>query len=137
MKSQLLAAKETFRDRLKLLMKGEKPYTWARKIGIEKGLFQYYWQKGKVPTYANLMKIQNYTGCSLDWLLMGKAVDFNQLEKALPLKAAYKTPQGKHAKMDKSIEQVKEIYSLKNENDIKLLEDTLLLFKPKTKSEKG
>jgi len=39
--------KQTFRDRLRLLMKEDKPYTWARKVGIEKGLFQYYWQKGK------------------------------------------------------------------------------------------
>ena len=53
--------RQTFKDRLKLLMKDEKPYTWARKVGIEKGLFQYYWQKGKIPTYFNLLKIQDYT----------------------------------------------------------------------------
>ncbi len=67
--------KQTFKNRLMILMDGDKPYTWAKKVGIEKGLFQYYWQKGKVPTYVNLIKIQNHSGCSLDWLLTGKQVD--------------------------------------------------------------
>lgn len=73
--------RQTFKDRLALLMKGERPYTWARKVGIEKGLFQYYWQKGNIPTYENLVKIHEYTGCSLDWLLMGKVIDPGQLDK--------------------------------------------------------
>lgn len=68
-----MTAGVAFRNRLSILMKGEKPYSWARKVGIEKGLFQYYWQKGRIPTYDNLMKIQKHTGCSLDWLLAGKS----------------------------------------------------------------
>jgi hypothetical protein len=66
---------ETFTDRLKILMAiddEKRPYVWAKKVGIEMGLFQYYWQKGKVPTANNLIKIQNYAGCSIDWLLTGK-----------------------------------------------------------------
>lgn len=63
---------ETFKDRLMILMKGERPYTFARKCGIEKGLFQNYWQKGKIPTYENLLKLQRGTGCSIDWLLTGQ-----------------------------------------------------------------
>ena len=74
-KKQTKQAKQTFKDRLAILMKGEKPYTWAQKVGIEKGLFQYYWQKGNIPGYENLIKIQNYTGCSLDWLITGRIVD--------------------------------------------------------------
>lgn len=69
-----MVKKQTFKDRLAILMKGERPYTWARQVGIEKGLFQYYWQKGKIPTYENLLKIQKHTGCSIDWLLTGKQV---------------------------------------------------------------
>jgi len=65
-------AKQSFKERLATLMKGERPYRWARKVGIEKGLFQYYWQKGNVPTFENLLKIQKFTGCSLDWLLTGR-----------------------------------------------------------------
>lgn len=63
---------QTFKDRLKILMDGEPPYRWARKAGIYKGLFQYYWQKGNIPTADNLIKIQKYTGCSLDWLITGR-----------------------------------------------------------------
>lgn len=53
-------------------MNGEPPYRWAKKAGIYKGLFQYYWQSGKIPTTETLIKIQNYTGCSLDWLITGQ-----------------------------------------------------------------
>ncbi|MBI5637771.1 MAG: hypothetical protein HZA03_07370 [Nitrospinae bacterium] len=63
---------ETFKYRLQVLMKGDRPYTFARKCGIEKGLFQNYWQKGKIPTYENLLKLQRGTGCSIDWLLTGQ-----------------------------------------------------------------
>lgn len=63
---------ETFKDRLKALMGSQRPYTFARKCGIEKGLFQNYWQKGKIPTYENLLKLQRGTGCSIDWLLTGQ-----------------------------------------------------------------
>ncbi len=63
---------ETFKDRLKTLMGTQRPYTFARKCGIEKGLFQNYWQKGKIPTYENLLKLQRRTGCSIDWLLTGQ-----------------------------------------------------------------
>lgn len=62
----------TFKGRLKILMNGEPPYRWAKKVGIYKGLFQYYWQNEKIPTADNLIKIQNYTGCSLDWLITGR-----------------------------------------------------------------
>lgn len=63
---------ETFKDRLQKLMRNMRPYTFARKCGIEKGLFQNYWQKGKIPTYENLLKLQRSTGCSIDWLLTGQ-----------------------------------------------------------------
>jgi len=53
-------------------MNGEPPYRWAKKAGIYKGLFQYYWQKGKIPTADTLIKIQKHTGCSLDWLITGQ-----------------------------------------------------------------
>lgn len=69
----------TFKDRLKVLMRGEKPYAWTQKVGIEKGLFQYYWQKERIPSCRNLLKIQQYTGCSLDWLITGKSVDMDRV----------------------------------------------------------
>jgi len=62
----------SFRDRLENLMEGEKPYRWARRVGIKKGVFQYYWERGGKPSADNLLKIQQYTGCSLEWLVTGK-----------------------------------------------------------------
>jgi len=117
--------KQTFRDRLRLLMKEDKPYTWARKIGIEKGLFQYYWQKGKIPTYDNLIKIQNFTGCSLDWLLTGKAVAVDQLE-SLPMVKELSPVYGEmNLRRIKSLEDVKSVYASRNTKDIELLEGIL------------
>jgi hypothetical protein len=69
---------EAFADRLKILMEigdEKRPCVWPKKVGIEMGLFQYYWQKGK----ANLIKIQNYAGCSIDWLLTGKTAQVEVL----------------------------------------------------------
>ncbi len=62
---------QNFKDRLKILMKDMRPYSFAQQVGIQRGLFQYYWKKDGIPTYENLLKIQRYTGCSLDWLLTG------------------------------------------------------------------
>lgn len=77
-KSQRPAAKPvtSFKDRLQFLMGTNKPYAWCKKVGIEKGLFQYYWQMGKIPKYDNLLKIRNYTSCSLDWLMTGEGEPF-------------------------------------------------------------
>jgi transcriptional regulator with XRE-family HTH domain len=117
--------KQTFRDRLQLLMKGERPYTWARKVGIEKGLFQYYWQKGKIPTYENLLKIQNYTGCSLDWLLTGKAVAIDQIEN-LPMVREENPVYGEmNLRRADSLEKVKKVYASRKDDDIALLEGIL------------
>lgn len=61
----------SFKDRLQFLIGDTKPYAWCKQVGIEKGLFQYYWQREKIPKYENLIKIKNFTGCSLDWLMTG------------------------------------------------------------------
>lgn len=128
--------KKTFRDRLRLLMKDEKPYTWARKVGIEKGLFQYYWQKGKIPTYENLLKIQNYTGCSLDWLLTGKAVAIDQIEN-LPMVKETNPVYGKmNLRRAKTLEDVKKVYASRNEKDIDLLEGILEKLVPANKKKR-
>ena len=117
--------KQTFRDRLKLLMKEDRPYTWARKVGIEKGLFQYYWQKGKIPTYENLLKIQNFSGCSLDWLLTGKAIDVDKLENLPMLKEATPVYGEMNIKRNRALDDVKSIYASRSEKDIALLEGVL------------
>ncbi len=116
---------QTFRDRLKILMRGEKPYTWARRVGIEKGLFQYYWQREKIPTYENLLKIQRYSGCSLDWLLTGRDLSFGQIED-LPMKKVTGPEHGQNIiKLTTTIKQIKKVYKKNNTDDIELLESLL------------
>lgn len=113
---------KSFKDRLRVLMKGDRPYTWAKKVGIEKGLFQYYWQKGKIPTYINLLKIQEYTGCSLDWLLTGQSVAFEKITKLPMVKG--KNPQygARNLRLSKTIEQLRNVYDTKSNEDIKVIE---------------
>lgn len=113
---------QTFKDRLKILMNGERPYTWSKKVGIEKGLFQYYWQKGKIPTYDNLLKVQRYSGCSLDWLLTGKSVAFEKIMN-LPM-VGEKSPKygARNLKLATVIQKVKDIYSKKSDKDIQSFE---------------
>ncbi len=117
--------KQSFKERLRLLMKGEKPYTWARKVGIEKGLFQYYWQKEKIPTYENLLKIQRYTGCSLDWILTGKAVAIDQIENLPMVKEANPVYGAMNLRRADSLEKVKKVYASRATDDIELLEGLL------------
>jgi len=109
---------QTFKDRLKILMKGERPYTWSKQVGIEKGLFQYYWQKGKIPTYENLLKIHRHSGCSLDWLLTGKNVAFDKIE-GLPM-VSEKNPKygARNLRLSTVISKVKDIYSKKADKDL-------------------
>lgn len=125
--------KQTFRDRLRLLMKEDKPYTWARKVGIEKGLFQYYWQKGKIPTYDNLIKIQTFTGCSLDWLLTGKAVAIDQLENLPMVKESSPVYGEMNLRRINSLDDVKSVYASRNVKDIELLEGILEKLTPANK----
>lgn len=120
---------QTFKDRLIILMKGDRPYSWSKKIGIEKGLFQYYWQKEKIPTYSNLLKIQKYSGCSLDWLLTGRNVAFDRIED-LPM-VTEKNPKygARNLRLSDAIEKTRDIYQKKSDKDIEALEyfiDTVL-----------
>ncbi|GMT42486.1 MAG: hypothetical protein IEMM0002_0897 [bacterium] len=109
---------KSFKDRLKVLMRGERPYTWSKKVGIEKGLFQYYWQKGKIPTYENLLKIQRYSGCSLDWLLTGRSVAFERIDN-LPM-VSEKNPKygARNLRLAQTISKIKDLYQKKQDKDI-------------------
>lgn len=113
---------QTFKDRLKILMQGERPYTWSKRVGIEKGLFQYYWQKGKIPTYENLLKIQRYTGCSLDWMLTGRMVAFDKLEN-LPM-VSEKNPKygARNLRLASIFQKIRDIYTKKTDKDVVALE---------------
>ncbi|MBI5179354.1 MAG: hypothetical protein HZA04_08885 [Nitrospinae bacterium] len=113
---------QTFKDRLKILMKDSRPYSWSKKVGIEKGLFQYYWQKGKIPTYENLLKIQRYSGCSLDWLLTGRNIAFDRIED-LPM-VSEKNPKygARNIKLSEAMGKLRDIYAKKSDKDIEAVE---------------
>lgn len=66
-----------FHARLALLIGDEKPFAWAKSVGISKGAFTRVWNLGTIPGAEALLKIQKKTGCSIDWLLTGE-------EDALP-----------------------------------------------------
>lgn len=113
---------QTFKDRLKILMKNDRPYSWSKKVGIEKGLFQYYWQKEKIPTYENLLKIQRYSGCSLDWMLTGRNIAFEKIEN-LPM-VTEKNPQygARNLRLSDTMSKIRDIYAKKSDKDIEALE---------------
>lgn len=122
---------QTFKDRLKILMKGERPYTWANLIGIERGLFQYYWQKGKIPTYENLMKIRNFTGCSLDWLLTGEVPVGGELIGLMRVKVSAKEDV-KNRRLAGAIRTVKRIYQTGiSDADLDAIENVLRHYLPR------
>ncbi len=111
-----------FRERLKVLMKGERPYTWTSKVGIGKGLFQHYWKKDKIPSFNNLMKIHRYTGCSFDWLLMGKCVSIEMPEFASLIAKPPLPDRAKGTRFTNTAKQIKKLYENASEEDLVLLE---------------
>ena len=114
--------------RLAVLMAGERPYTWAKKVGISKGLFQYYWQRGHVPSYRNLLKIREYTGCSLDWLLTGEVPFGGALEK-LPLSPLSSMKDRRQQRYKTACRLMAEIHSkAKSEEDLGALAVVLKKF---------
>jgi len=60
-----------FHQRLVKLIGREQPFSWAARIGISKGAFSRIWHEGTMPGTELLCKIQQSTGCSLDWLING------------------------------------------------------------------
>ncbi len=61
-----------FHARLKQLMDGESPFSWAAHIGLSKGSFARVWKEGTIPNPNNLRLIADKTGVSIDWLLSGR-----------------------------------------------------------------
>lgn len=68
--------KDKFKERLKDLIGGEKPFPWAERIGITPGIFNRMWNDGIAPKAETLGKIASKTGVSIDWLLLGKGDKF-------------------------------------------------------------
>ena len=74
---------DTFLERLKSLWPdGVKPSEIYNKIDMSASGFNRVWKEGAVPTADYLVKIQDVTGCDLNWLLTGKGVPY--LDRARP-----------------------------------------------------
>lgn len=74
---------DTFLDRLKFLWPhGAKPSDIYNKIEMSASGFNRVWKEGAIPTADYLVKIQEVTGCDLNWLLTGKGLPY--LDKARP-----------------------------------------------------
>lgn len=74
---------DTFLDRLKFLWPhGAKPSDIYNKIEMSASGFNRVWKEGAIPTADYLVKIQEVTGCDLNWLLTGKGLPY--LDKAKP-----------------------------------------------------
>ncbi|MEW6427289.1 MAG: helix-turn-helix domain-containing protein [Thermodesulfobacteriota bacterium] len=74
----------TFKERLTLLIGDEeKPYGWAKRIGLPGATFNRMWQDGTPPKWNFLVMISEKTGVSIEWLLTGEgpAVLKHKLDK--------------------------------------------------------
>ena len=64
--------KPGFTERLKQIIGEQKPYTWAKNVGIGKSTLYGILNKGAHPQLHTLMKIAWKTNVSMSWLLTGK-----------------------------------------------------------------
>ena len=73
----------TFKERLTYLWRDNpKPAVIARDIGMSPPGFNRIWYNDGLPNTEPLIKIQESTGCDLNWLLTGKGLPY--LDKARP-----------------------------------------------------
>ncbi|ADH85634.1 CI repressor [Desulfurivibrio alkaliphilus AHT 2] len=61
-----------FKERLGLVIGHEKPYAWAKRVGLSSATFARIWSNGSMPKTDTLLRIAAATGVSLDWLLTGR-----------------------------------------------------------------
>lgn len=74
---------DTFLERLKSLWpQGAKPADFYNKIGMSASGFNRVWKDDAIPTADYLIKIQEVTGCDLNWLLTGEGSPY--LDKSHP-----------------------------------------------------
>lgn len=68
--------KPTFIERLRLLIGDEKPFKWAKSVGVDGATFNRVYNGPVIPKADFLEKIATGTGVSLNWLLTGKGPMF-------------------------------------------------------------
>lgn len=61
-----------FQERLTIVIGHEKPFAWAKRIGLPSATFSRIWNDGIPPKPDTLLLIAGKTGVSIDWLLTGE-----------------------------------------------------------------
>lgn len=75
---------QTFKDRLSYLWRDNpKPAIIARDIGMSTPGFSRIWYNDGLPNTETLIKIQESTGCDLNWLLTGKGTPYLNQEQQI------------------------------------------------------
>ncbi|MEO5334566.1 MAG: helix-turn-helix domain containing protein [Magnetococcus sp. YQC-5] len=72
-----------FHQRLTELIGEEKPFSWAKRLGIHTTTFMRMWKDGSIPSVSVLLQIKEKTGVSIDWLLTGEETNTQQKNKSL------------------------------------------------------
>jgi hypothetical protein len=73
-----------FRQRLAELIGEEKPFTWAKRLGINSTTFTRMWKEGSIPSANHLILIREKTGVDLNWLLTGERDETSQNKMGIP-----------------------------------------------------
>lgn len=64
-----------FRSRLAQLIGQQKPFEWAKTIGIPSSTFDRIWNHNAIPRPEHLLTISQKLNVSIDWLLLGATSD--------------------------------------------------------------
>lgn len=84
MKNNYDTYQEGLHDRLTILIGKEKPFAWAKRIGIPSATFSRLWNDGVVPKADTLLCIAKAENVSIDWLLTGKGLmQLNEPKQAI------------------------------------------------------
>lgn len=62
----------SFRSRLGELVGEQKPFEWAKKVGIPSATWNRAWNEGAIPKAQHLTRIAEHAGVTLDWLISGR-----------------------------------------------------------------
>lgn len=68
-------AENEFRSRLAELIGQQKPFEWAKSVGIPSGTFDRIWNHSAIPKAQYLLAISQECDVSVDWLLKGGTED--------------------------------------------------------------
>jgi phage repressor protein C with HTH and peptisase S24 domain len=64
-----------FHDRLRKLIGEDRPFHWAKKVGLPASTFERVWNQQAIPKAEHLVRISEICGVSIHWLLTGQTED--------------------------------------------------------------